>query len=374
MRAWLTLAGLSVAVLTACGSSASPSSPTSAAGTTPSAASPSPTPTAAREPRLVIEDRGTNPPATDRVRLAGLDANDAGTMAGHFMGVFDDRAVALNGLVLTAMAYDGATTHLGTLVHAPSGFTDQVVVSPDLSQWLYTTTSDTQSLTAQVHVGSASADHVVATLPSPDSNGIFAPYAWNSSGVYLILQATGIGGAGPFLDYHFPLYRFDVGTGAVSQVKPVCEAYDVLPSGALVCALSGGGSQMTSGLTIRSAGTADRVVPVQGPFAGVKLSPDSSRLSLVGLGGTSADAEYQVRTTVLTTPVLSDFGPPGYVPAAWLPDGRMVTRKMCLVADNSPTACDAARDGETYIVTADGSSSTLFFKFGEGVRVVDVLV
>jgi hypothetical protein len=295
-------------------------------------------------------------------------------MKGEFIGVFDDEAVALNGLQLTAMGYDGKTTQVGLLAGAPSDGANRIVLSPDLSQWLYTMTSDSPSLTAQVHVGSATGDRVVATIPSPNGNGIFAPYAWNSSGVYLVLQATGIGGAGPFLDYHFPLYRFDLGTGTVSQAEPACVAYDVLNSGAFICALNPSGPQQRTGLEIRSSGAQDQTIPVQGPFAAVRLSTDATRLALVGLGGTSVDGEYQMKTARLTSPVLSDFGPPGYVPEAWLPDGRLVARQMCLVADNSPTACDASSVGKTYIFSADGRSSTFFFKLGQGVRTADVLV
>jgi hypothetical protein len=324
---------------------------------------------------VVIDDGGTGVTGTAQIRIARLDATDVGVMKGQFIGVFDDEAVALNGLQLTAMGYDGETTRLGTLAGAAAGTTpDRVVLSPDLSQWLYTTTSDSQSLTAQVHLGSATGDRIVATIPSPNGNGIFAPYVWNSSGVYLVLQAIGIGGAGPFLDYHFPLYRFDVGTGAVSQVEPACVAYEVLNSGAFICALNPSGPQQRTGLEFRSSGAQDQTVQVQGPFAAVTLSPDASRLALVGLGGTSVDGEYQMKTARLTSPVLSDFGPPGYVPEAWLADGRLVARHMCLVASNAPTACDASNDGKTYIFAADGSRSTFFFKLGQGVRIADVLV
>jgi hypothetical protein len=322
----------------------------------------------------VINDVGTGVPGTAQVRLARLDATDVGVMKGEFIGVFDDETVALNGLKLTAMGYDGQTTQLGTLAGAPASEAARVVLSPDLSQWLYTTTSDIQSLTAQVHLGSATGDRVVATIPSPNNNGVFAPYAWNASGVYLVLQATGIGGAGPFLDYRFPLYRFDVTTGVVSQVEPACTAYDVLRSGAFICGLGSSSPQDRTGLDIRSPGGQDKMVRVDGPFAAVTLSLDESRLVLAGLGGTSADGEYQMRTVQLASPVLSDLGPPGYVPEAWLPDGRLVARQMCLVADSSPTACDPSNDGKTYIFTADGSSSTFFFRLGQGVRIADVLV
>ena len=189
-----------------------------------------------------------------------------------------------------------------------------------------------------------------------------------------MLQPTGIGGAGPFLDYHFPLYRFDLSTGTVSPAEPACVVYDVLTSGAFICALNPSGPQQRTGLEIRFSGTQDQTLPVHGPFAAVTLSTDATRLALVGLGGTAVDAEYQMKTARLTSPVLSDFGPPGYVPDAWLPDGRLVARQMCLVADTSPTTCDASSVGKTDIFSADGRSSIFFFKLGQGARTSAVLV
>jgi hypothetical protein len=377
MRAGLIWAGVALAFVTACGGSVSPSTPKvlkPTGLTTPSSALTTVSAAPSREARMVIDDLGTRLPGIAHVRLARLDATDVGVMTGQFIGVFNDEAVALNGRQLTAMAYDGATTLLGLLAGAPAAGAGGVVLSPNLSQWLYTMTSDSQSLTAQVHLGSATGDRVVATIPSPNGNGIFAPYAWNSSGVYLDLQATGIGGAGPFLDYHFPLYRFDVSTGAVSQVEPACVGYDVLNSGAFICALNPSGLQSSGGLEIRSSNAHDQIVEVKGPFAAVTLSPDASRLALVSLGGTSADSEYQIKAAQIKSLVLADFGPPGYVPEAWLPDGRLVAREMCLVASDSPTACDASNDGKTYVFAADGSRSTFFFRLGQGVRIADVLV
>jgi hypothetical protein len=105
MRAGLILAGVALAFVTACGGSVSPSTPqtsTQAALTTPSSAPTTVLAAPAREALIVIDDRGTGVAGAAQVRLARLDATDVSVMKGQFIGVFNDEAVALNGLQLTA--------------------------------------------------------------------------------------------------------------------------------------------------------------------------------------------------------------------------------------------------------------------------------
>lgn len=367
-------AGLTILLLTSCASGATsttsaPPSPTMSSST----GAPASPAHAAREPRIVIADNGNATPSTPaQVRLARLDATDVGVVAGNFVGVVDDEVVALNGLELEAMDYDGHATTIGVLASPPAPFAGTVVVSPDLTHWLYTTTPG-QSLTAQIHEGSAGGDRVLATIPSPDNNGVFGPYAWNSTGVYVVLNATGIGGAGPFLEYHFPLYRFDLATGGLSKVVPDCYAYAVLASGTLVCA--GRPGFAGGGLEIRFAGGRSTALPVQGQFAGVRVSRGEQRLALAYEGGTSTLPAYQIGVAALAATSLTAFGPAGYFPEAWLPDGRLIAEQSCLFAYGpSPLPCESSpANGTRVLFSADGSSSTPFYKLSVSSRVGGVL-
>ena len=204
---------------------------TASTTSTPSAAPASPTPSLASDLRLVISDVGAS-----QVRLARLDATDTASITGQYDGVVDDQVVIVNGSQLEAVNKAGLITKLGLLAAVAGWFRDDtVVVSPDLSRWLYAIHD--QSSTAQIHLGTPSGDRTIATLQSPDGNAYYRPFAWNASGVYMVRQAVGIGGAGPFLDYEFALAKFDLNTGKVTDVSPACIAYGVLDDGTMICRL-----------------------------------------------------------------------------------------------------------------------------------------
>src|SRR2546429_6850085 len=87
----------------------------------------------------------------------------------------------------------------------------------------------------RLHLGSAGHDGIITTNPAPTQEQIFRPYAWNATGVYVTKEPTGLGGAGPFLEYHFPLARLDLGSGKGTDVSPACVAYAGLADGTMVC-------------------------------------------------------------------------------------------------------------------------------------------
>jgi hypothetical protein len=177
----------------------------------------------------VIEDVSRS-----EVRLARLDATDTATVKGQYDGIVDDKVIVLNGSTLEALNRNGTVTKLGQLAATPDWVgVGTVVVNPQLSQWLYAIRDDAS--TATIHLGTPKSDRVIATLPSPDGNAYYQPFAWNASGVYMVRQPVGIGGAGPFLEYHFALAKFDLTKGRVADVSPQCIAYGVLDNGTMIC-------------------------------------------------------------------------------------------------------------------------------------------
>ena len=382
-KSWIFALAL---LLTACGQTSpvavitSPSPPASSgnAGPTPSpSASPSqsspqpssnPNPTsspAGAATRLVIQDY-----AKSQVRLARFDAVDVATFPGNFDGVVGGEVVVVNGQNLLAVSGTGAVRTLGRLAAAPewSG-PGTVAVSPNLGQWLYTIVNFT-NLTSVVHLASPTSDRVIATFASPDGNAFYQPFTWNTSGTYMVAEATGLGGVGPFLEYHFPLVKLDVTTGRLTGVSPTCVAERVLDDGTMICRTS------TGGVEVRSPSGASHTIQVgtatsggNGIYSRLTVSPDQTRFVAARNGNANPNlVNYQIVAGALSGTSAAVFGPADFYPDVWLPDGRIVADHLCWTFQQDGGPCNAALDG-TYFLSADGKTQTLFFKLSQGASV-----
>jgi hypothetical protein len=312
--------------------------------------------------RLVIEDVNGS-----EVRLARLDATDTAAVKGRYDGIVDNQVIVVNGTTLQALNRSGTLRKLGQLAAMPDWLgVRTVVVNPQLSQWLYTIRDDAS--TSTIHLGTATSDAVVATLPSPNGNVFYQPFAWNTSGVYMVREPVGLGGAGPFLEYHFPLVRFDLTSNRVTDVSPECIAYQVLDDGTMICRhakpagtieiRSPAGHSNLIQLAIGGGGTGD-------VYVSVAVSPDHKRLIASRNGVKDPVINYQMAIADLTSPSARAFGPLDYVPDAWLPDGRVVADHRCVYSGFGGGPCDTNLDG-TYFFSADGSSHSLFYKLTHG--------
>jgi hypothetical protein len=371
-------AALVAMVLAACGttgqsaSSPSPLASPTVVATQGAGFSPSPSSSpAVADVRLVIED--FNVP---EVRLARLDATDVATVKGVFGGIAGGQVIVVNGPILEAISRNGTIKKLGRLAADPSWTgPGTVAVKPDLSQWIYTV-ADAQ-LTSHIHIGSPSADMVIASVPSPDGYTFYQAFEWNPSGIYMNKQATGLGGAGPFLEYQFPLARFDPTTGHVSEVSPGCIVEKVLDDGTMICrrpipdgrveVRSPSGHVNLIRLATQTGNNAN-------DYRNIKISPDGTRLIAARDGATdpAKTTNYQMAVADLTASSAHALGPLDYVPDTWLPDGRVVADHECLPAEWGAGPCDTNLDG-TYIFSADGSTHFLFHKLVGGAYVVGYL-
>lgn len=345
---------------------ASPS-PTASASSAPSPV-PSPAPSSSGGPRLVVNDYTHN-----QVRLALENANDIAAVSGQFAGVVADHAIVVNGTNLLAVSRVGAVTKLGQLAGQPqSTGARNVAVNPSLTQWIYTLATF-PDLTSHIHLGTATSDSVIATIPSPDGN-FYQAFTWNSSGAYLVKQATGLGGVGPFLEYHFPLARIDVSTGHVAGVSPECVAENVLDDGTLLC------RNTTGGVEVRSPSGSTHTIQLASnsstnyaAFSRLTLSADSRHLVAARNGSSNPSLiNYQMVTADLSSANAGIFGPSDFLPDVWLPDGRVVADHLCWTFQQNGGPCDASLDG-TYFIQADGKSYALFYKLTQGASVVAAL-
>jgi hypothetical protein len=301
--------------------------------------------------RLVIDDF----PASE-VRLARLDATDTASVKGHFDGIVEDKVIVLNGTTLDALDRNGKVAKLGQLAARPDWVgVGTVVVNPQLSQWLYVIRND--AMTTYVHLGTPTSDKVIATLPSPDGNSYYQTYAWIASGVYMVREPVGLGGAGPFLEYHFSLVKSDLTTDDVTPISPNCVVYQILDDGTTVCL----GSIQDGRLEIRSPSGGSNVIQVSigngtgdytdTAFIRVAMSPDGKRLIAGRDGSKGSVGNYQMAVADRTSSNAKAFGPLDYLPDAWLPDGRVVADHTCFYSGWGGGPCNASLEAPTSSVS-----------------------
>ena len=363
--------GLMALMLAACGSPATPSASVSSPPSTSPSASTSPATSPAAKPtpgavdvRLVIEDF-----ADTSVRLAKLDATDTATVKGRFVGIVNDHVIVVNGTTLETIDRAGTVRKLGQLAADPNlNGSGAVAVSPDLSRWIYTIADS--NWTSQVHLGTATGDSVVASVPSPDGNLFYAPFAWNAGGIFMSKQATGLGGAGPFLEYHFALAKLDLLGHRITDVSPSCVAYGVLDDGTMLCRQS-----YTAGaIDVRSPSGKTNAIQLttaadsNALFMRLSVSADNRRVMVTRNGVGGSVISYQMAVADLNGSAAAAFGPLDYVPDTWLPDGRLVADHWCVISEWGGGPCNTGLDG-TYIFSADGKSHTLFYKLKSGLVV-----
>lgn len=109
------------------------------------------------------------------------------------------------------------------------------------------------------------------------------------------------------------------------------------------------------------------------PVADLSASADGGRLLFLSDDPNDSRPSFRMATVALSAATSAPFGPPSFWPDAWLPDGRVVATHACadmLGASNAD--CDPSQRG-TYIFSADGTSSTLFFNLSPGAVVVGAL-
>lgn len=357
---------LAAIVLVACGTGQN-ASDRSLAATPGASPSPSHGPTPApADVRLVISDYNRV-----EVRLARLDATRTATVKGQYDGIVAGKVIVLNGTTLEALSRNGTVKKLGQLAAKPDWVgVGTVAVNPELSQWLYAIHDDAS--TAKIHLGTETSDRVVATLPSPNGNAYYQPFTWNASGVYMVRQGVGLGGAGPFLEYDFPLAKFDLTSGRVTDVSPQCIVHGMLDDGTMVCGQPSTGGQ----IEIRAASGQSHLIqlgtgggPSNDLYVSVAVSPDHTRLIAGRNGSKDPVINYQMAIADLTSSSARAFGPLDYLPRAWLPDGRVVAEHTCSYAGWGGGPCNAKLDG-TYLFSADGAIHSLFFKLAAGASVV----
>ena len=345
-----------IAVLAACGPAHSPAPPTTAATASPTptpTSLPTPSPTTAPPAPLVVTSREAGPSGTPwtavQLSLVGEDGTveatylDVGGPYGDSYAVGSDHVYFIDGTVVKAMARDGTVTDVGYVPQVSTTATDEDVqsdtalaVSPDESTLVFGmpiaiqgdngATSDRSQLWSEPLGGTTAA----ATMVYNDANNddqILLPFAWSSTDVWVSqLSTSGLGGAGPFLDYsHFDAATFDPATHVLKPLTGDCVPSDdyAINSSSPNVVCHGLPSDASVTVELPSGTRTVTMQPASAAYGSIRVSDDGRCLAYGAYVGVFGNGHYNATVVDLTSGVLVSTVQ-GYTPMQWLNDDQLV--------------------------------------------------
>lgn len=341
------------AVLTACSAPASSTTATPIPSPSPTAAAtPTPSPSPPPAPPLLVTFRDTGPAGTPwtavQLTLVGEDGtvaawvNDPGGVDGDAYTVGSNHVYFIEGTIVKAMGRDGTITDAGQVPqlsttakadHESSNIA--FAVSPDESTFVFgipraiagdngATIDDSQLWTEPVGGTAASATMV---YDNKQADGVLLPFAWSNTSIWVSdLPTSGLGGAGPFLDYSgFNPNRFDVTSHVLTAIHSDCTLSDARAinhsSANYVCRAAG-----SAALKVVLPSGTQTVTMQPGNATGygsVKVSDDGRYLAYGAYIG-DFDTGHYVSTVVDLSSGATATTVQGYTPKQWLSDDRLV--------------------------------------------------
>jgi hypothetical protein len=345
------------AVLAACGATTT-TTPVATASPLPSpppTAAPTPSATAAPQPPLLVTVQYIGPTLDPLSAIKLTLISESGSVAGSFSdpgGVDGDayfiaanHVYFIDGTTLKAMGRDGTVTNAGQVPQPATAVTGadrsqftKFAVSPDESTLLFgiplavvgdgTATRDHSQLWSEPEGGTAASATMVYD-ETGSAGGVLLPFAWTSGGIWgSDLNTSGLGGAGPFLDYSaFNPFTFD----PVSHVLTAVPASCVLADAAVVDAANNYACSPQSNapvikVSVQSGTKTVTMAPADATgFGAYAVSNDGRYLAYGAFAGdfglgTGSDqttiVDLNSSTTVATVQ--------GYAPGCWLDDDRLV--------------------------------------------------
>jgi hypothetical protein len=346
------------AVLAACGSTTpTPAATVSPLESPPSTAHPTPTPTAtaAPQPPLIVTVQYIGPTLDpfSAIKLtlisesgsATAPVSDPGGVDGDAYFIAANHVYFIEGTTVKAMARDGTVTNAGqvpqpaTAVNGTdrSQFT-KLVVSPDESTLLFgiplavvgdgTATRDHSQLWSEPE-GGTSASATMVYDETGSAGGVLLPFAWTSGGVWgSDLNTSGLGGAGPFLDYSaFNPFTFDPASHVLTAIPESCTLADagvVDAANNYACSPQSNAPVIT--VSVPSGTKTVTMAPADATgFGAYAVSNDGRYLAYGSFSGDFGLGTGSDQTTVVDLNSATTVATlPGYAPGCWLDDDRLV--------------------------------------------------
>lgn len=373
-RAGLVAVAL-VAVVAGCGVATQPSTaaPTPSPTPIPSPV-PTPSPIVARPAPLVVTFRNTGPADSPwtavQVSLVGEDATVTGTFSdpggthGDAYTVGSNHVYFIEGTTVKAMGRDGTITNAGQIpqVHTTvtadneASFT-ALAVSPDESTLVFGVplviagengaTSDQSQLWTEPVGGTAASATMVYDYKAAGS--VLLPFAWSASTIWVSdIPTSGLGGAGPFLDYSsFNASTFDPASHVLTAIHGGCYISDARAidrsSSNYACA------SPSSPILHVNLPSGTRTVSMQPAsatgFGAFRISDDARYLAYGAYIGDFGSGHYVATVVDLSSGAIAATVQ-GYTPKEWLSDDRLLVSPSYAGAGSyllSPTFTDPVK-------------------------------
>lgn len=346
--------------LGACGHAAPSTTSTPATPTASPSLLPAPSPTPSPAP-LIVTARDTGPAESPwtAVQLSLLSEdgtligtfNDPGGVDGDAYTVGSGAVYFIDGTVVKALGRSGTVTDVGGVPQVPTTVNADdlqtyttFAVSPDQTTFIFGiplaiqgdhgATSDHSQLWSEPVGGTA----LSATMVYDDTNStdsVLLPVAWGPGGVVVSQRSTtGLGGAGPFINYtYFEPATFDPTTHSLTPVQGNClpanPQADDAPAPTYVCKSLVPSSpdvtvdigSETATVTMHAAGAT--------AFGSVVVSDDDRYLAYGAYIGNFGSGHY-VTTIVDLTDGATVATISGFTPMQWLDDDRLVVSPLYL--------------------------------------------
>jgi hypothetical protein len=342
-----------VAVLAGCGvaTKAATAAPSPSPTPTPSPV-PTPSPTVAPPAPLVVTFRNTGPQLAPwtavHVSLVGEDGtvtgtfDDPGGMHGDAYTVGSNHVYFIDGTIVKAMGRDGTITNAGQIPQVITRVTADneasftaLAVSPDESTLVFGiplaiagdngATSDHSQLWTEPVGGTAASATMVYDYKAAGS--VVLPFAWSDTAIWVSnLLTSGLGGAGPFLDYSsFNPSTFDPASHVLTAIHAGCYPSDARAidhsSSNYACAsldsptlrvVLPSGTQMVTMQPASATG-----------FGAFRVSNDGRYLAYGAYIGDFGSGHYVTTVVDLSSSAIAATVQ-GYTPKGWLSDDRLV--------------------------------------------------
>jgi hypothetical protein len=348
-------------VLVACGSSTPP--PTAAVTASPvqsppPTAIPTPSPTPGPQSPLIVtvQDIGpvSNPFNAIKLTLISESGHvpgsfsDPGGVDGDAYFVAANHVYFIDGTNVMAMGRDGTVTNAGQVPH-PTANVNAVgrqdftafAVSPDESTLLFGiplavagvngAATDHSQLWSEPVGGTAASATMVYDEPAT-TGGVLLPFAWTAGSVWgSDLSTSGLGGAGPFIDYSaFGPFTFDPTSHALAPVPSSCFLVDAAAVDAAnnyVCEPQPNSTSLT--VSLASGMKTVTMEPAGATAYGAFLVSNDGRYLAYGVfTGDFSSATGAYSTTVVDLDSLAIVATvPGFSPDRWLDDDRLLVNR-----------------------------------------------
>jgi hypothetical protein len=370
--AWVAL----VAVLAGCGGAtqATTASPSPSPTPIPSPLS-TPSPTAAPPAPLVVTFRDTGPAGSPwtvvHVSLVGEDGtvtgsfDDPGGMHGDAYTVGSNHVYFIDGATVKALGRDGTITDAGQIPQVSTTVTADneasftaLAVSPDESTIVFGiplaiagdngATSDHSQLWTEPLGGTAASATMVYEYKTAGS--VLLPFAWSHTAIWVSdIPTSGLGGAGPFLDYSsINASTFDPATHVLTAIHAGCYLSDARAidhsSSNYVCRPSASSPLLQVVLPSGTQSVTMQPASATG-FGAFRVSDDGRYLAYGAYIGDFGSGNYVATVVDLSSGAVTATVQ-GYTPKEWLSDDRLVVSPSYVGAGSyllSPTFTDPVK-------------------------------